>query len=278
MTVAGRRALIDPSLDIPIVRQAEILGIARASAYYTPRVDPEDKRIMDAMDAIYTELPFYGVLRMRLELNDRLGLSLGPDRVRSLMRTMGLEAIYAKPRRNTSLSAPEHEKYPYLLRGMTAQRPNHIWGTDITYIRLAEGFSYLVALLDWHSRYVVAWALSPSLESTFCVENLGHALRSAIPDYHNSDQGVQFTGKEYLSILKTHPSIRISMDGRGRCMDNIFTERLWRTVKYEDVYLRSYADISAAREGLGNYFDFYNHRRRHQALDYRTPSAVYHGN
>lgn len=277
MTVAGRRALIDSSASIPVVRQAKLLGIARGSAYYAPRVDPEDKRLMDAIDAIYTECPFYGNRRIRIELRDRLPLPIGRDRVRTLMRTMGIEAIYPKPRRDTSISAPEHEKYPYLLRGIVADHSNHIWGTDITYIRLAEGFCYLVALLDWYSRYVIAWALSPTLESAFCVDNLERALALALPDFHNSDQGVQFTDKDYVGTLKAHPSIRISMDGRGRCMDNIFTERLWRTVKYEDVYLRSYADIGAAREGLGNYFDFYNHRRRHQALDYQTPSAVYHG-
>lgn len=277
MTVAGRRALIDSSVSVPIIRQAEILDIARGSVYYTPRVDTEDKRLMDAIDAIYTEWPFYGNRRICIELGDRLSLPIGRDRVRTLMRAMGIEAIYPKPRRNTSIAAPAHEKYPYLLRGVIAGHPNHIWGTDITYIRLAEGFCYLVALLDWYSRYVVTWTLSPTMESAFCVDNLARALTCALPGFHNSDQGVQFTDKDYVGTLKSHPSIRISMDGRGRCMDNIFTERLWRTVKYEDVYLRSYADIASAREGLGNYFDFYNHRRRHQALDYRTPSAVYHG-
>ena len=259
------------------MRQTELLGISRASAYYIPRVNQEDKRLMDAIDAIYTECPFYGNRRIRLELNDHLSLHLGRDRVRSLTRTMGIEAIYPKPRRQTSIPAPEHKKYPYLLSGVVAASPNHIWGTDITYIRLIEGFCYLVALLDWYSRYVVAWRIAPTLASGFCVDNLQAGLALALPVYHNSDQGVQFTDKDYVGELQAHPSIQISMDGRGRCMDNIFTERLWRTVKYEDVYLRSYADIDAAREGLGNYFDFYNNRRRHQSLDYRTPSAVYHG-
>lgn len=188
------------------------------------------------------------------------------------MREMSLEAIYPKPK--TSVSSPEHKKYPYLLNDIHASFPNHIWGTDITYIRLEFGWAYLIAFLDWFSRYVIAWELSLSLETDFCITALNRALEIAHPKIHNSDQGVQFTSTGYTGILE-ESDIEISMDGRGRCMDNIFTERLWRTVKYEDVYLKSYRNIGEAREGLSEYFTFYNTERRHQSLDYRTPEKMY---
>jgi putative transposase len=230
---------------------------------------------MDMIDRIYTDYPFYGSRRIRNELKDRFQEYTGRDRIRRLMREMGIEAIYPKPK--TSIAHPKHKKYPYLLGGVTASFPNHIWGTDITYIRLEEGFAYLVALIDWYSRYVISWELSLSMETEFCLTALDRALQSAIPAIHNSDQGVQFTDKDYVALL-LEKEIAVSMDGRGRCMDNIFTERLWRTVKYENVYLRSYRNIAEAREGLSEYFPFYNGKRRHQSLEYRTPEELYFDN
>jgi putative transposase len=193
------------------------------------------------------------------------------------MRMTGLHAIYPKRRINTSSSHLLRQKYPYLLRTVDITRPNHVWGTDITYIRLQSGFAYLVAIIDWFSRYVLAFELSDSLETEFCMTALNRALQAATPEIHNSDQGTQFTDERYTTIL-TSRNVQISMDGRGRCMDNIFTERLWRSVKYEDVYLKSYQTIHEAREGLSDYFTFYNTTRKHQSLNYRTPKDVYFNN
>ena len=190
------------------------------------------------------------------------------------MRLMGIEAVYPKSRRNTSISDNSHRKYPYLLSGVSAGYPNHIWGTDITYIHLAHGWAYLVAIMDWNSRYVIGWALSPTLEIDFVLENLKNCLAIATPEIHNSDQGSHFTSPSYMDLL-TQKNIQISMDGRGRCMDNIFTERLWRTVKYEEVYLKSYADIEEAKRNLAAYFQFYNYERPHQSLNYQTPAEIY---
>lgn len=192
------------------------------------------------------------------------------------MRAMGLEAIYPKEKKDTSISDTAHRKYPYLLAGLAIVRPNQVWGTDITYIRLEHGFCYLVALLDWYSRYVVAWKLSETLEIDFCLENLTEALGYAVPEIHNSDQGSHFTSPRYTDLL-TAQNIQISMDGRGRCMDNIFTERLWRTIKYEDVYLKEYRTIAEALAGIAAYLHYYNHERKHSALDYHTPAEVYQG-
>jgi putative transposase len=228
---------------------------------------------MNRIDEIYTKYPFYGSRRIKDELEE-YDICICREHVQRLMRLMGLEAIYPKP--NTSKAHPEHQKYPYLLRNITASYPNHIWGTDITYVRLESGFAYLVAYLDWYSRYVIAWELSLSMETEFCITALNHSLEMAIPCIHNSDQGVQFTDKEYIGILDSS-GIQISMDGRGRCMDNIFTERLWRTVKYENIYLKSYATIKEAHAGLTEYFEFYNKKRRHQSLGRRTPEEVYLG-
>ena len=228
---------------------------------------------MNAIDEIFTKCPFYGSRRIRQDLKDE-GICICREHVQRLMRLMGLEAIY--PKKRTTMPHPEHKKYPYLLRGIPIIRPNHVWGTDITYVKLECGFCYLVCHLDWFSRYVIAWELSTSLDSSFCIDSLTRALKAAIPEFHNSDQGVQFTSKEYTDILLSN-NIRISMDGRGRCMDNIFTERLWRTVKYEDIFLRSYRNIDEARKGLTAYFSFYNTARKHQSLDYRTPADVYFG-
>lgn len=260
--------------DISISRQAELLGISRSSIYYEPLSDPEEIRIIRAIDEIYTQRPFYGSRRMKDALADDCAIHIGRHRIRRLMRLMGLEAIYPKQKPKTSVSEPSHKKYPYLLRNLPIIRPNQVWGTDITYLRLEEGWAYLVAILDWYSRYVVAWKVSPTLKSDFCVEALNEALQKENPEIFNSDQGVQFTSNDFTKILSAK-DIKISMDGRGRCMDNIFTERLWRTVKYENVYLKSYRNIREAEDGLYDYFLFYNHKRRHQSLNNQTPADVY---
>lgn len=259
---------------LSVGEQAKLLGISRSSFYYTPVQNPEDKKHMDMIDAIYTDLPFYGSRRIQNELRDRYDEAVCRERIRRLMRLMEIEAVYPKP--DTSAAHPEYRKYPYLLRNTAASFPNHIWGTDITYIRLEEGWAYLIAYLDWFSRYVIAWELSLSMETEFCIAALDRALRAAAPKIHNSDQGSQFTNREYTEILKGR-GIAISMDGRGRCMDNIFTERLWRTVKRENVYLMSYRNVAEARSGLTEYFAFYNTKRRHQSLEYRTPAEAYFG-
>lgn len=257
--------------EINIARQALFLDISRSSVYYQPVVNEEDIRIIHAIDQIFTKRPFYGSRRIRNDLKDE-GIFICREHVQRLMRIMGLEAIY--PKKRTSTPNIQHKKYPYLLRGLPIIRPNQVHGTDITYVRLEQGFCYLVAHLDWFSRYVMSWELSLSLETTFCIDSLTRALGVAIPEYHNSDQGTQFTSENYLNVLSAH-DIRISMDGRGRCMDNIFTERLWRSVKYEDIFLKSYRDIDEARKGLTQYFHFYNTERKHQSLNYRTPAEIY---
>lgn len=267
-----RAACIDRAHpNLSIAHQAKLLDISRSSIYYTPLVNEKDIRIMHAIDRIFTKRPFYGSRRIQHDLYDE-GISICREHVQRLMRVMGLEAIY--PKKHTSTPNTQHKKYPYLLRGIPIIRPNHVHGTDITYVRLEQGFCYLVAHLDWFSRYVMSWELSVSLESSFCIDSLTHALGVAIPEYHNSDQGVQYTSEDYLNVLAAH-DIKISMDGRGRCMDNIFTERLWRTVKYEDIFLKSYQDIAEARNGLTAYFHFYNTERKHQSLNYRTPAEIY---
>jgi len=229
---------------------------------------------MNRIDRQYTETPFYGVERMTAQLK-RQDLVIGHNRVRRLMRLMGLMAIYPKP--NVSKRHPEHKIYPYLLRDVTIERVNQVWSADITYVRLIAGFLYLVAILDWFSRYVLSWSLSNTLDSLFCVEVLERALRIAKPQVFNTDQGSQFTSRDFTSRLE-QAGVAISMDGRGRVFDNIFSERLWRTVKYEEVYLNEYRDGRQAVDGLGRYFDFYNNRRLHQSLDYRTPAEVYFEN
>lgn len=259
---------------ISIARQTELLGISRSSVYYQPVIDEEDIRAMNAIDEIYTARPFYGSRRVRHNLKDEYGMSIGRHRIRRLMATMSLYAVYPKRRLHTSIADNSHRRYPYLLSGLTPTYPNQIWGTDITYVRLEHGWAYLTAILDWFSRYVLAWELSPTLETPFCVSTLHRALEIGTPTFHNSDQGKQFTDKTYTALLEEQ-NIRISMDGRGRCMDNIFTERLWRTVKYENIYLKSYQTIDEAREGLIDYFQFYNTKRRHQSLQDRTPEHVF---
>ena len=228
---------------------------------------------MRLLDAQYTATPFYGMRRMTAWLRTQ-GDGVNHKRVARLMRQMGIAAIYAKPK--LSQATVGHTIYPYLLRGVKVARVNHVWSTDITYIRLHQGFVYLVAVMDWFSRYVLSWALSVTLDGQFCREALTQALRhGSRPEIFNTDQGVQFTSSDFTSLLK-HAGIQISMDGRGRALDNVFVERLWRTVKYEEVYLKDYTTVREARQGLEQYFMFYNHERLHQALGYRTPAAVYH--
>ncbi len=277
--------LIEPdNPSLTVTRQTELLGLARRTYYYQPaasmRAELLLKRDMDAVDAIYTDYPFYGYRRMGLELGERFGIELGRKRIRTLMRLLGLEAIYPKPNTSKPGVGAGHTVYPYLLRGVTAGYPNHVWGTDITYIRTQEGFVYLVAFIDWFSRYVVSWALSDTLQNGFVLQALKDALCFVddcglpIPDVCNSDQGSHFTSEAYTALLE-RAGVRISMDGRGRCLDNIFTERLWRSVKYENVFPSSYRNLEDAQAGLAEYFRFYNNKRRHQSLDYQTPTEVY---
>jgi putative transposase len=257
---------------LSVVRQCDLVGLARSSLYYRARGESEENlELMRSIDEAYTRWPFYGVRRMTAHLR-RTGRGVNPKRVRRLMRLMGLEAIY--PRKRLSGPGEGHKRYPYLLAGVEVARPNQVWSADITYIRLRRGFLYLVAILDWYSRYVVSWAVSATLEAAFCVWALEEALRQAQPEIFNTDQGVQFTSEAFTGRLE-HRGVAISMDGRGRVYDNIFVERLWRTVKYEEVYLKDYGDGVEARAGLDAFFGFYNRERLHQALEYRTPAEVY---
>ena len=244
--------------------------------YYDPVGESaENLALMRLIDEQYLRTPFYGVVKMTRCLREEQGHTVNPKRVRRLMRQMGLEAIYPKPR--LSEPAPGHRIYPYLLRDRTIHKPDQVWSTDITYIRLRQGFIYLVAVMDWYSRYVLSWEVSANLDATFCVTALEWALKSAQPEIFNSDQGAQFTSAAFTQRLMAH-GVAISMDGRGRALDNVFVERLWRSVKYEEVYLKDYVNVAEAIAGLRAYFRFYNERRFHQALDYRTPAAVYFAN
>ncbi len=259
---------------IPLGRQCELVGVPRASYYYRPRpITAREALLMRLIDEVYTRCPFYGVRRITAWLR-RQGHAVNPKRVRRLMRRMGLEALY--PRRNWSIPAPGHTKYPYLLRDLRIVRPDQAWCTDITYVRLTGGFVYLTAIMDWHSRYVLSWEISTSLDTRFCLTALDRALALATPEIFNSDQGSQFTSAEFTARLIT-ADVMISQDGRGRVFDNIFVERLWRSVKYEEVYLKAYTTVREAKESLGSYFRFYNTERLHEALGYRTPLEVYLG-
>ncbi len=258
---------------ISIRRQAELLGVTRSRVYYEPRIDPFNLEIMHLIDEQYTKTPFYGSRRMRETLR-RKGYTVNRKRVQRLMRLMAIEAIY--PKKNLSKPSPGCKIYPYLLRHRKITRVNEVWGTDITYIRMRHGWLYLVAIMDWVSRYVLSWEISTTLEVDFCIRALERALTITDPEIFNSDQGSQFTSIAFLKCLEER-SIQISMDGRGRATDNVFTERLWRSVKYEEVYLNDYATVSEAKEGIGNYMYFYNQERPHQSLDYKTPAEVYFG-
>lgn len=251
-----------------------MLGINKSSLYYEPvPLSQEDLDIMALLDKKYTARPYYGVRRMTAYLQKDEKYEIGKDHVRTLLRRMGIMALF--PTRNLSKPNPAHKIYPYLLHGVAIVRVNQVWSVDITYIRLAHGFAYLVAVMDWYSRRVLSWRLSNTLESGFCVEALEESLRIyGLPEIFNSDQGSQFTSESFTSRLLVN-NVRISMDGRGRAYDNIFIERLWRSVKYEDIYLRQYQNIPECKTGLGEYFGLYNTERRHQSLDYKTPQEVY---
>jgi putative transposase len=249
-----------------------LLGLNRSSLYYEPAGESvENLHLMRRIDEQYTQTPFYGWPRMTAFLR-REGYAVNHKRVQRLMQKMGLQAIYPKPK--TSIAAKEHQVYPYLLRGLTLTQPQQVWSADITYIPLRHGFMYLVAVIDWYSRFVLAWQLSNTLDSHFCVDALQLALCQGQPDIFNSDQGAQFTADAFTACLH-QKGIRISMDGRGRALDNIFVERLWRSVKYEDIYLKDYVTVPALATGLDAYFRFYNHDRLHQSLNYRTPAEVH---
>jgi putative transposase len=265
--------LVEPEHpDLSIRRQCELLGISRASWYYEPVGESEENlRLMRRIDEQYTRAPFYGSRRMAAWLQ-REGYQVNRKRVSRLMQLMGIEAVYPKP--NLSRAEEGHKIYPYLLRGMEIERANQVWSTDITYIPMAHGFVYLVAVMDWYSRFVLSWVLSLTMELEFCVEALRRALRRGYPEIFNSDQGSQFTSEQFTGELEAR-HIAVSMDGRGRCLDNIFIERLWRSLKYEEVYLKNYELVSEAHAGIGRYFRFYNYERLHASLGYQTPASIY---
>jgi putative transposase len=267
--------MIDRGRGLPLVRQAALLQLSRGSLYYAVRPVPTaDLAIMRRIDALHLDHPFAGS-RMLRDLLRGEGVAIGRDRVATMMRRMGIEALYRRP--NTSKPAPGHKIYPYLLRGMAVERSNQVWTMDITYIPMARGFVYLTAVMDWFSRRVLAWRLSITMEVEFCLEAVGEALaRYGRPDIFNTDQGSQFTSASFTSLLLEN-GIAISMDGRGAWRDNVFIERLWRSIKYEEVYLRAYDSVGEARASIGRYLDFFNRKRPHSSLDARTPDQAYFG-
>jgi len=274
LRVEEQRRLIDVKDGrIPVFRQCELVGLAKSSYYYEPMGENDyNKMLMDMVDEIYTEHPFLGSRKISKALMEMGYEAANRKRIQRLMRVLGLEAVYPKPR----LSVPDREakKYPYLLSGVKIERPDHVWCTDITYVRMRKGFAYLVAIMDWFSRYVISWRLSVFIDASFCVDALEAALMTGRPAIFNSDQGAQFTSDAFTTRLK-NSGVEISMDGRGRYLDNIFVERLWRSVKYEEVYLKDYADVWEAERELSCYFRYYNEGRPHQALGYRTPGKLY---
>jgi len=268
-----RVALVErESSELPLIQQAELLSVSRSSLYYHPREPSQEEiAVKHRIDELYTQYPFYGSRKIEAQLR-REGVVINRKTVQRHMREMGIVAIYPGP----NLSRRQHKEhvFPYLLRHLTIRAPNHVWGIDITYIRMLKGWMYLVAVLDWYSRYVISWELDQTLEMPFVVEACQRALSIATPVIWNSDQGSHFTSPQYLQLLHD-AHIQISMDSKGRALDNIFTERLWRTVKYEEVYLHDYTSPREVRQQLSAYFDFYNHKRLHQSLDYHTPAEVY---
>lgn len=275
MSAEELRRLLDPDdATTSVRRQCELLELPRSTAYYQPAEESvENLTIMRLIDANFTETPCYGRRRWTWWLRTCHGYAINPKRVGRLLRTMGIEAVF--PGRRTTAPAPGHKKYPYLLRGVEITRPNQVWSTDITYVPLRRGFMYLVAVMDWHSRFVLSWRLSNTLGGEFCVASLDEALASwGEPEIFNSDQGSQFTSPAFTGRLEER-GIRVSMDGRGRALDNVFIERLWRSVKYEDIYLKDYDGADELYRGLAKWFEHYGHRRPHQGLGYRTPWSVY---
>jgi putative transposase len=258
-----------------VAKQCRLLDINRSGLYYRLKGhSDEELTLMNLIDRQYLVTPFYGARKIAVELTKQTGLPVNRKRVRRLMQLMGIRALYRRPR--TSQPGPGHNIYPYLLRDLKITRPNQVWAADITYIPMSRGFLYLVTIIDWYSRYVISWRLSNTLDDDFCVAALEEALSQGKPEIFNTDQGSQFTGDSFTRLLKEH-DVRISMDGKGSYNDNLFIERLWRTVKYEEVYLKAYADGREARISLGEYFRFYNTSRPHQSLSYRTPAEVYTG-
>lgn len=259
--------------NLSIVSQCRLLGLNRSSYYLEEETDESAYNVllMNLIDQEHTRHPFYGSRRMAAWLCTK-GYSVNRKRVQRLMKQMGIEAIY--PQKNLSKANPNHKKFPYLLRGLEIKSPNYVWSTDITYIKLLNGFAYCVAIIDWFSRYVVAWRVSNTLDTIFCLEALEEALGVGKPDIFNTDQGTQFTSLDFIGRLEKE-SIKISMDGRGRALDNIFVERLWRSLKYENIYLSDYQSVKEARLGIGEYFKFYNNERLHQSLDYRCPREIH---
>jgi putative transposase len=268
-----RLALVErEASEVSVVAQCALLSVSRSGVYYQPRPVVAGTLVLQRrIDEIYTACPFYGVRKITAQLRSE-GQRVNHKAVARHMQVMGLRAIYPGP--NLSRRAQQHAIYPYLLRGLKIDQPNQVWGVDITYIRLRSGWMYLFAVLDWFSRFVVSWTLDITLEMGFVLEAMRSALAITTPTICNSDQGSHFTNPQYLALFQGM-SVQISMDGKGRALDNIFTERLWRTVKYEEVYLKDYASPREARTGLSDYLDFYNHRRLHQALDYQTPASIY---
>jgi putative transposase len=275
MTLAAKRAMIEPGYpELSIRRQCELVGLNRATFYYAPATESEfNLHLMRLIDVQYTKTPFYGWPRMTAYLRNQ-GYAINHKRVQRLMILMGLQAIY--PKKRTTISAEGHKIYPYLLRNLPITRPNQVWSADITYIPMQRGFMYLAAVIDWYSRYVIAWQLSNTLDGLFCLDVLEQALALGRPDIFNSDQGAQFTAQAFTSRLEA-AEVRISMDSRGRALDNVFVERLWRSVKYEHVYLHDYVTGLELEKGLEWYFTFYNTERPHQSLGYRTPAALHFG-
>ncbi len=277
MASQDKLALIDKKeAKISLSRQSALLGLSRGQIYYQPKTSERDLAIMNIIDAIYTEHPCYGKRRVATVLRRDYNISIGKNHVRTLMIKMGLMAIYPKKKNNLSQANKQHKIYPYLLRGLAINRVNQVWSIDITYIKLEHGFCYLTAIIDWHSRYVVSWELSNTLDIDFCLRALERAYEAAIPEIMNSDQGSHFTSPKFTSISKSK-GVKISMDGRGRCLDNIFVERLWRTVKQEDIYLNQYSSMTELKTGLTKFFNDYNNYRPHQSLGNLTPAEVYSG-
>jgi putative transposase len=271
--VEQRRGLIEAGHpELSVRRQCELLGLNRSTLYYQPASEtPENLELMRLIDRQYTDRPYFGSRRMTIWLQGQ-GHEVNRKRVQRLMGVMGLEAIYPRPK--LSLPGSGHKIYPYLLRDVNIERVDQVWSTDITYVPLPGGFMYLAAIIDWHSRYVICWRLSNTLDGAFCLQMLDEALSTGKPEVFNTDQGAQFTAEAFTGRLLS-AGVKVSMDGRGRCLDNVFVERLWRTVKYEDVYIKGYETVPALTAGLGNYFPFYNDERPHQSLGYRTPAQVY---
>lgn len=273
MSRSERLALLDrDGGELPLKTQAALLSLNRSHLYYVPKAPSEHElAIKHAIDQLYTKYPFYGSRRISAGLR-REGLIVNRKAVQRHMREMGIEAIYPGP--NLSRRNQQHKVFPYLLRGVVIDSPNAVWGTDITYIRLARGWMYLVAIMDWYSRFIVAWELSDNLDTTFVLAAVERALGTATPDILNSDQGAQFTSLDYVELVLA-AGVQISMDGKGRALDNVFTERFWRSLKYEEVYMKEYTMPRQAREGIGDYIDFYNNERPHQSLGDRTPAELY---